>query len=67
MEHLFAKDSSDFAAKVQIIIQEIQFVKATMGGDTLRWRLYSALNLMLHISRGIQKTFPRKPNTVGPN
>jgi hypothetical protein len=66
MEHLFAKDSSDFAAKVQIIIQEIQFVKATMGGDTLRWRLYSALNLMLHISRGIQKTFPRKPNTVGP-
>ena len=66
MEHLFAKDSSDFAAKVQIIIQEIQFVKATMGGDTLRWRLYSAINLMLHVSKGIQKIFLRKPNTVGP-
>ena len=66
MEQLFAKDSNDFASKVQIIIQEIQFVKTTMGGDTLRRRLYSALNLMLHISRGIQKTFLRKPNTVGP-
>jgi hypothetical protein len=66
MQHIFAKDSSDFAAKVQIIIQEIQFVKTAMGGDTLRWRLYSALNLMLHISKGIQKTFLRKLNTVGP-
>jgi hypothetical protein len=65
MQHIFSKDSSDFAAKVQIIIQEIQYVKAAMGGDTLRWRLYSALNLMLHISKGIQKTFSRKLNTVG--
>jgi hypothetical protein len=65
MQHIFSKDSSDFATKVQIIIQEIQYVKAAMGGDTLRWRLYSALNLMLHISKGIQKNFSRKPHTVG--
>ncbi len=54
MEHLFTKDSIDFAATVQTIINEIQFVKTNMGGDTLRWRLYSALKLMLHISKRLQ-------------
>ncbi|KAF2996033.1 hypothetical protein E8E13_002587 [Curvularia kusanoi] len=66
MEHLFANGSGDFAAKVQTVIQEIQFVKTTMGGDTLRWRLYSALNLMLHISRGLQKILAPRPGTMDP-
>lgn len=65
MEYLFTKDSGDFAAKVQTIIHEIQFVKTNIGGDTLRWRLYSALNLMFHISRGLQKILSRMPEKVG--
>lgn len=65
MEDLFSKDLSDPAATVQTIIREIQFVKATMGGDTLRWRLYSALNLMLHISKGLQKVLARNGERKG--
>lgn len=65
MEDLFAKASCDLAASVQTIILEIQFVKATMGGDTLRWRLYSALNLMLHISKGLQKILARNAENKG--
>lgn len=55
MQDMFAKDTFDLAATVQNIILEIQFVKTNMGGDTLRWRLYSALMLMQHISRALQK------------
>ncbi|KAJ4986397.1 hypothetical protein SVAN01_08089 [Stagonosporopsis vannaccii] len=54
MEYLFAKKSCDFAATVQAIIVEIHFVKTNMPGDALRWRLYSALKLMIHISKGLQ-------------
>lgn len=56
MKYVFAKKSCDFAATVQTIIVEIQFVKTTMPGDTLRWRLYSALKLMSHISKGLQNS-----------
>jgi len=59
MDYLFARKSGDFAATVQTIIVEIQFVKTNMPGDTLRWRLYSALKLMLHISKGLQNTQSR--------
>ncbi|KAJ8119003.1 hypothetical protein OPT61_g124 [Boeremia exigua] len=63
MEHLFAKSPCDLAAAVQTIIKEIQFVKGHMGGDTLIWRLYSALKLMLHISKDLQHTFqPQAPD-----
>ena len=60
MQALFARGSYDLAATVQAITLEIQFVKTNMGGDTLRWRLYSALNLMLHISKGLRRVLTRK-------
>jgi hypothetical protein len=60
MQALFARGSCDLAATVQAITFEIQFVKTNMGGDTLRWRLYSALNLMLHISKGLHKVLTKK-------
>lgn len=65
MQALFANGSCDLAATVQAITLEIQFVKTNMGGDTLRWRLYSALNLMLHISKGLRKVLQRKPQDAG--
>ena len=61
MHDLFARESCDLAATVQNIVLEIQFVKTAMGGDTLHWRLYSALNLMQHISRGLRKVLSQKP------
>lgn len=65
MQALFAQGSCDLAATVQVITLEIQFVKTDMGGDTLRWRLYSALNLMLHISKGLRRVLTRKPQDAG--
>lgn len=61
MQALFAKGSCDLAATVQTIILEIQFVKTNMCGDTLRWRMYSALNLMLHVSKGLRRVLTRRP------
>ena len=65
MQALFARGSCDLAATIQAITLEIQFVKTNMGGDTLRWRLYSALNLMLHISKGLRKVLTRKSQDAG--
>jgi hypothetical protein len=65
MQKLFARDSYDLAATVQNVIAEIQFVKTNMGSDTLRWRLYSALSLMQHISTGLQKTLSCKIQEAG--
>ncbi|KAJ4369446.1 hypothetical protein N0V86_009281 [Didymella sp. IMI 355093] len=64
MQTLFAKESCDLAATVQTITLEIQFVKTNSGGDTLRWRLYSALNLMLHISKGLRRVLTQKHQDV---
>ena len=60
MRDLFTRDSCDLAATVQDIILEMQFVMTTMSSDTLRWKLYPALNLMQHISRGLQRVLSRK-------
>lgn len=65
MQALFANGSCDLAATVQAITLEIQFVKTNMGGDTLRWRLYSALNLMSHISKSLRRVLQRKPQAAG--
>ncbi|KAJ4315613.1 hypothetical protein N0V94_005868 [Neodidymelliopsis sp. IMI 364377] len=65
MQKLFARDSYDLAATVQNVIAEIQFVKTNMGGDTLHWRLYSALSLMQHISTALQKALSCKVQEAG--
>lgn len=65
MRNLFGKDSCDLAATVQNIVLEIQYVKTEMSGDTLRWRLCSALNLMQHISRRLQEACFRKSQDRG--
>ena len=63
MQDVFARDSCDLAVTIQNIIYEIQFVKQNMGGDTLRWRLCSSLNLMQHISKRLQRDLsPKCPN-----
>jgi hypothetical protein len=65
MQTLFAQGSCGLAATIQAITLEIHFVKTNMGGDTLRWRLDSALNLMLHISKGLRRVLTRKPQDAG--
>lgn len=60
MQEVFARDTCDLAVAIQNIVHEIKFVKQNMGGDTLRWRLCSSLNLMQHISQGLQKDLSRK-------
>ena len=50
---------------VQVISLEIHFVKTNVGRETLRWRLYLALNPMLYISKGLRRVLTSRSQELG--